>query len=96
MRITPTPNSDWLSMCSMSLTEVVSTRSLISTIRSSTSSAGIPVYCQTTLTTGMLISGKMSVDMRLMATRLTAMMSKAITTKVYVRRSANRTIHIMA
>ena len=42
----------------------------------------MPAYCQTTLTTGMLISGKMSVDMRLMATMLTASMSRAITTKV--------------
>ncbi len=31
----------------------VSTRSLMSTIRRSTSSAGVPVYCQTTLTTGL-------------------------------------------
>ena len=68
MRMTPTPNSDWLSMCSMSLTEVVSTRSLTRMMRCSISSAGMPVYCQTTLTTGMLISGKMSVDMRLMLT----------------------------
>ena len=82
MRMTPTPNSDWLSMCSMSLTEVVSTRSLMRMMRCSISSAGMPVYCQTTLTTGMLISGKMSVDMRLMATRLTATISSAITTKV--------------
>ena len=42
----------------------------------------MPVYCHTTLTTGMLISGKMSVDMRSMATRLTASISRAITTKV--------------
>ena len=51
-------------MCSMSLTDVVSTRSLIRMIRRSISSAGIPVNCQTTLTTGMSISGKMSVDIR--------------------------------
>jgi hypothetical protein len=53
-----------LSMCSTSFTDVVSTRSFTNTIRFSISSAGIPVNCQTTLTTGMLISGKISVDMR--------------------------------
>ena len=66
----------------MSLTEVVSTRSLTRMMCCSISSAGMPVYCQTTLTTGMLISGKMSVDMRLMATRLTAKINRATTTKV--------------
>ena len=64
------------------MTEVVSSRSLMRMIRCSTSSAGMPVYCQTTLTTGMLISGKMSVDMRLTATRLTTRISSAATTMV--------------
>ena len=64
MRMTPTPSSDWLSMCSMPLTEAVSTRSLTRMMRLSIWSAGIPVYCQTTETTGMLTDGKMSVDMR--------------------------------
>jgi hypothetical protein len=82
MRMTPTPKSDWLSMCSMSLTEVVSTRSLMRMMRCSISSAGMPVYCQTTLTTGMLISGKMSVDMRKMLTPPSTAISSAITTNV--------------
>ena len=61
----PTPNIDWLSMCSMSLTDVVSTALIdAAMIRRSISSAGMPVNCQTTLTTGMSISGKMSVDIR--------------------------------
>ena len=51
-------------MCSIPLTDAVKIRSLMNTMRVSTSSAGMPEYCQTTLTTGMLISGKMSVDMR--------------------------------
>ena len=51
-------------------------------MRRSISSAGMPVYCQTTLTTGMLISGKMSVDMRLMPRRSRPAISTAITTNV--------------
>ena len=64
MRITPTPLSAWLSMCSMPLTEAVKIRSLTNTMRVSTSSAGIPKYDQTTLTTGTSMFGKMSVDIR--------------------------------
>jgi hypothetical protein len=46
------------------LTEAVNTRSLRKMMRDSISSAGMPVYCQTTLTTGMSMLGKMSVDLR--------------------------------
>src|SRR5262245_54518559 len=79
----------------MSLTEVVSTRSLMSTIRDSISSAGIPVYCQTIETTGTSASGKMSVDIRLVLTAPSTAISTARTMNVYVRRSARRTIHIV-
>ena len=51
-------------MCSMPLTEAVSTRSLRKMMRVSISSAGMPVYCQTTLTTGMSMVGKLSVAIR--------------------------------
>ena len=44
--------------------------------------------------TGMLISGKMSVGVRINATGVSKMMTSAITTNVYGLRSANRTIHI--
>jgi hypothetical protein len=64
MRMTPMPSIDWLSTCWMSLTEVVSTRSLMRTMRDSISSAGMPAYCQTTLTMGTSISGNTSVGMR--------------------------------
>src|SRR6266581_2708511 len=52
------------SMCSMLLTVVVSARSSVYTIRCSISFALKPVYCQMTLTTGMLMDGKMSVGVR--------------------------------
>ena len=41
--ITPTPASDWLSMCSMSLTVVVIARSKIVTMRFSISSGDSPL-----------------------------------------------------
>ena len=93
--ITPTPLSDWLSMCSMSLTVVV--RNPLELPRRSAlsiSSATCPVYCQTTEMTGMSTSGKMSVGIRRMATTPRSAISIAITTNVYGRRSASRTIHI--
>ena len=70
----------------MSLTEAVRIRSLMKTIRVSISSAGIPVYCQTTLTTGMSICGKMSVDMRKMDTAPSPAISNATTASVSNRR----------
>ena len=66
----------------MPLTEAVSTRSLTRTMRVSISSAGIPVYCQTTLTTGMSMFGKMSVAMREMDTAPSTAISTATTTNV--------------
>ena len=47
-----------------------------------------------TLTTGMLISGKMSIGMETTETAPRTAISSARTTKVYGRRSASRTIHI--
>ncbi len=57
-------------------------RSLMSVIRVSISSAGIPVNCHTTLTTGMSIDGKMSVDMRKMLTAPRTAINRATTTNV--------------
>src|SRR5438034_5453702 len=44
--------------------------------------------------TGMSISGKMSVGVRTTTTGVRSRISRAITTKVYGRRSAKATIHI--
>ena len=52
------------------------------TTRFSISSGGKPPYCQTTATTGMSISGKMSVDMRRIVTTPKSTIKTAITTKV--------------
>ena len=60
--MTPTPFIDWLSMCSKPSTVVVIARSAMVMTRFSMSSGEMPVYVQITLTTGMLMSGKMSVD----------------------------------
>src|SRR5229473_557104 len=46
------------------------------------------------LITAMLISGKISTGVRKMVMGVRMMMSSAITTNVYGRRSANATIHI--
>src|SRR3954470_23954596 len=48
------------------------------------------------LTTGMLIFGKMSTDIVMMASTPTTAMSRDITTNVYGRLNARRTIHIMS
>src|SRR6266436_2357601 len=53
-----------------------------------------PGNCQTTVTTGMSISGKISVGVFLIDATPRSKMSSAITTNVYGRRSANLTIHI--
>ncbi len=53
-----------------------------------------PAYCHTTVTTGMSISGKMSVGVFLIDVMPSNKISIAITTKVYGRRSASLTIHI--
>ncbi len=55
-----------------------------------------PVYDQITLTTGMLMSGKMSVDIVTYAKPPRTAIKIAITTKVYGRRRASLTIHMMA
>ena len=54
-----------------------------------------PVYCHATATTGMLISGKMSVGVRTAASTPPIRIRIAITTKVYGRDSAIRTIAVM-
>ncbi len=59
--MTATPLSDWDSMCSISLTVVVMPRSLLLVMRPAISSAERPANCHTTLTTGMLMFGKISV-----------------------------------
>src|SRR6266403_6170167 len=57
-------------------------------------SAERPLYCQTTVTTGISISGKMSVGVFLIDTTPSSTIKSAITTKVYGRRRASLTIHI--
>ena len=69
-------------MCSMSLTVVVSARSNGVTMRPDIWSGGSPVYCQTTPITGMRISGKMSVGVRMAASGPAIRISRANTTKV--------------
>src|SRR5882762_428008 len=81
-------------MCSMLLTVVVSARSSVYTIRCSISFALRPVYCQMTLTTGMLMDGKISVGVRSRINGVNNNSSRAATTNVYGRRKARRTIHI--
>src|SRR5437660_12721568 len=66
--ITEIPDTDCDSMCSMSLTVVVMARSLMVVKRFSISSGLVPLYCQMMVTTGMSMSGKMSVDMVTMET----------------------------
>ncbi len=57
-------------------------RSAMVMTRFSMSSGEMPVYVQMTLTTGMLMSGKMSVDIVVIASPPRTKISKAITTKV--------------
>src|SRR5580692_8546060 len=59
--MTAMPFSDCDSICSMSLTVVVMPRSALNTMRLAICSADRPVYCQTTVTTGMSMFGKISV-----------------------------------
>src|SRR4051794_22403414 len=76
------PRSVCDSMCSISLTVVVSPRSKPETMRLDISSADIPLYCQTAVTTGMSMLGKMSVGVREIASGPTKRMTTASTTKV--------------
>ena len=85
---------DWDSMCSMPTTFAVSERSKFVTIRLSISSGLNPLYCQTTLTIGMSMYGKMSTGMVAIDRPPRMAISRAMTTNVYGRRSASRTIHI--
>ena len=91
----PTPLYEFATMCSMSLTVVVSARWNGETIRPAIWSGGRPVYCQTTPMTGMRISGKMSVGVRSAASGPMISRRSASTTKVYGRLSAMRTSAIM-
>src|SRR3954462_12455241 len=78
----------------MSFTVVVIARSLTVVNRFSISSGLVPLYCHTTVTTGMSMIGKISVLIVSMLTIPRTRISTAMTTKVYGRRSASRTIHI--
>ena len=92
---TAMPFSDCDSMCSMLLTVVVSDRSESTTIRLAICSGERPVYCQTIATTGMLMLGKMSVGVVSATSGPRISRTSARTAKVYGRRSARRTIHIV-
>ena len=59
--ITPTPNNDWDSICSISFTFAAYPLSAIVTILRSISFDCIPVYVHTAVTTGVLISGNTSI-----------------------------------
>ena len=89
------PWSDWLSICSISLTVVVSIRSSGVTIRADMSAGESPAYCQATAITGMRISGKMSTGVRSAPSIPAIAITMAITMKVNGRVSATRTIWIM-
>ncbi len=80
--MTATPGYDVDSMCSMSLTVVVIARSSIVTMRSAISCGGIPVYDQTTLTTGMSMNGKMSLRIATIDPMPSTSIRIAITAKV--------------
>src|SRR5579871_2211203 len=83
-------------MCSISFTVVVMARSEMVVMRSAISWGDMPVYDQTTLTTGISIWGKMSVGILAIATAPRTTIRIAITTKVYGLRSASLTIHTEA
>jgi hypothetical protein len=78
----PKPATDCASICSTSLTVVVSVRSNGDVIRPTIWSGGSPVYCHTTLITGILISGKMSVGVFIADKGPMMRMKIARTTKV--------------
>ncbi len=90
-----TPRSETDSMCSMPFTVVVNARSLTVTIRPCISVGDSPEKLQMTVTTGMLMEGKMSTSMVLTDRIPRTAISNASTTNVYGRRSASRTIHIL-
>src|ERR1700691_1422165 len=90
----PTPANDCDSICSMLLTVVVRERSKLNTTRLDISSGDSPVYCQTTVITGMSIFGKMSTGVRTIDTTPRIRIRIEATIKVYGRRNASRTIHM--
>ena len=92
--MTETPGRDWDSMCSRFETVVVEARSTTVTIRRSMSCGGMPVYVQIIETTGMSMTGKTSVGVRLIVVTPSSMMTRAITINVYFRLSASLTIHM--
>ena len=92
--ITATPFTVCDSMCSMSLTVVVIARSSTVTMRRSMSSGAKPAYDQMIVTTGILISGKMSVGMLTSDNTPNTTTSSAPTMNVYGRSSPSLTIHI--
>src|SRR5437868_9790298 len=92
--ITLVPRSDCDSMCSILATVVVIARSTMVVMRSCISVGESPPYVQITLTTGMLMLGKMSVCMVTIDTIPMTAINSATTTNVYGRRSASRTIHM--
>src|ERR1700722_2968136 len=75
-------------------TTVVMFRSVTLTIRSAISLGTRPLKFQITLTTGMLMLGKMSVGVRRIERTPMTKIRMDITTKVYGLRNASRTIHI--
>ena len=66
----------------MSLTVTLMERSWMYTMRCSTSEASRPVYCQMTLTTWMLMLGKMSVGVRSSTKGVSSNSTMAPTTNV--------------
>src|SRR5579862_6085628 len=90
----PTPYSDCDSMREMPLTVEDMFRSLRSTTRASMSLGNMPGYVQTTATTGMSMSGKMSTAIRCPESTAISISTKQATAIVYGLRSASRTIHI--
>ena len=78
----PKPVYELDSMCSMSLTVVVSARSNGVVMRPPIWSGGSPVYCHATPITGMSMFGKMSVGVRSAASGPMIRISRASTTNV--------------
>src|SRR5579862_3431437 len=93
--ITATPLYDCDSMCSTLLTKVVSDLSKIDTMRVSISEGTSPLYFQMTLTTGMLMLGKISTGVRSRTTGQMSSRTSENTMNVYGRASASLTIHIL-
>ncbi len=92
----PIPDRDCDSMRLIPFTVVDMARSLMMTTRRSMSSALRPGYDQTMMTTGMSITGKMSRRIFCTENAPKMMRSAAATAMVYGRRSASRTIHMVA